>query len=363
MANISESGCADQDPLVSVIVPNYNHSRFLAERLSSIRNQTFKDYELIVLDDASSDESLSVISAELSDFSHQLIINERNSGSPCSQWLKGIQKARGRYVWIAESDDSCTPDFLDNMITLMNQGASLAYCRSKAINEQGNEINEDSIYWPDSIDSEQWKSAFEMENLRFCQRYLVNANVIPNASAVLFRLQSALSCLSIAPILQGLLFTGDWLFWIHYLANSSGRILFIPQDLSSFRTHSGTTRSSSTSAEKEALHIHEYCTAIDFIASHPIFEEQAGLKKRLLSSGWDWIYLEYLYRCKPNHLQRLTVQGLHGTLSTLMLSRLVLSSHLRKHYFPSASNRLNRILNWLETSEARIKALIKAALT
>ena len=86
MTGISELESADQLPLVSIIVPNYNHARFLPERLSSIRNQTFRDYELIVLDDASSDQSLSVIRAELADFPHQLIINEKNSGSPCNQW-------------------------------------------------------------------------------------------------------------------------------------------------------------------------------------------------------------------------------------------------------------------------------------
>ncbi len=111
MANVSDSESADQIPRVSIIVPNYNHACFLPERLSSIRNQTFKDYELIILDDASSDESINVIRSELADFPHQLIINEHNSGSPCSQWLKGIQQARGRYVWIAESDDSCSLDF------------------------------------------------------------------------------------------------------------------------------------------------------------------------------------------------------------------------------------------------------------
>jgi glycosyltransferase involved in cell wall biosynthesis len=362
MANVSDSESADQIPLVSIIVPNYNHARFLPERLSSIRNQTFQDYELIILDDASSDESLNVICSELADFPHQLIVNEHNSGSPCSQWLKGIQQARGRYVWIAESDDSCSLDFLACMIQLMDQGASLAYCRSEAINEQSNQITDNTTYWPDYIDSEQWKTAFTMANHRFCQRYLVNANVIPNASAVLFRLQPALHCFSIAPILQGLLFTGDWLFWIQYLTNSNGSIFFIPQEFSSFRTHAGTTRFSSCSAEKEALHIHEYCTTIDFIASLPIFKPLAGCKTRLFRSGWDWIYIEYFNRCKLNLLQRLTAQGLHGTLSTLILGRLVLSSHLRQHCFPSASKRLYRIKNWLEISEAHLKAWIKMAL-
>lgn len=362
MANSSDSESADQIPCVSIIVPNYNHACFLPERLSSIRNQTFKDFELIILDDASSDESLNVIRSELADFPHQLIINEHNSGSPCSQWLKGIQQAQGQYVWIAESDDSCSRDFLACMIQLMDQGASLAYCRSKAINELSNEITENSTYWPDCIDSEQWKTQFTMENHRFCHRYLVNANVIPNASAVLFRLEPALHCFSIAPILQGLLFTGDWLFWIHYLTNSSGSIFFIPQEFSSFRTHAGTTRFSSSSVEKEALHIHEYCTTIDFIVSLPIFKPLAGCKTMLFRSGWDWIYIEYFDRCKLNLWQRLRAQGLHGTLSTLILGRLVLSSHLRKHCFPSASKRLYRINNWLEISEARLKAWIKMAL-
>ena len=92
----SELEAAQHIPLVSIIVPNYNHANFLPERLSSIRNQTFSNYELIILDDASSDQSLSVIRAELADFPHQLIINKQNSGSPCSQWLMGIQQARGR---------------------------------------------------------------------------------------------------------------------------------------------------------------------------------------------------------------------------------------------------------------------------
>ena len=362
MAEINELGRANQAPLISVIVPNYNHARFLPERLSSIRNQSFKDYELIILDDASSDESLSVIRTELADFPHQLIVNERNSGSPCSQWLKGIQQARGRYVWIAESDDTCSHDFLLTMINLMDQGASLAYCRTRAIDEHSNEINDNSSYWPDYFDSEQWKSAFTMTNHDFCQRYVINANVIPNASAVLFRLAPALHSISIAPILQGLLFTGDWLFWIHYLVNSSGSIFFIPQKFSSFRTHAGTTRSSSTSAKKEALHIHEYCKAVDFITGHPVFKPQAKYKTRLFSSGWDWIYLEYFYRCNPSHLQLLTAHGLHGPLLALMPGRLMLSSHLREHYFPTAFKRFRHFQNWSKTASARIKGFIKATL-
>jgi cellulose synthase/poly-beta-1,6-N-acetylglucosamine synthase-like glycosyltransferase len=82
--NCLSSSTSQDAPLLSIIVPNYNHARFLPERFASIRRQTFTDYELIVLDDASTDDSVEVIRKELTGIPHQLISNEQNSGSPCN---------------------------------------------------------------------------------------------------------------------------------------------------------------------------------------------------------------------------------------------------------------------------------------
>ena len=73
-------------PLVSVIVPNYNYSRYLNSRIDSILAQTFSDYELILLDDASTDDSAQVLE-QYRDNEHvtHLIVNEKNSGSPRSE--------------------------------------------------------------------------------------------------------------------------------------------------------------------------------------------------------------------------------------------------------------------------------------
>ena len=120
---------SSQSPLVSIIVPNYNHAAFLGERLLSILSQTFQNFELIVLDDASSDDSLAVIREQLQDHPHQLFCNAVNSGQPCSQWLSGIKKASGRYIWIAESDDTCSPLFLERMVAHLEIGSVLAFCR------------------------------------------------------------------------------------------------------------------------------------------------------------------------------------------------------------------------------------------
>lgn len=92
--------------LVSIIIPNYNHAAFLQQRLNSVFQQTYQNFEVILLDDASTDASVAILN-EYKDHpkvSH-LVINERNSGSPFKQWQKGIALAKGEYVWIAESDD------------------------------------------------------------------------------------------------------------------------------------------------------------------------------------------------------------------------------------------------------------------
>lgn len=80
-----------QQPLVSVIVPNYNHAAFLKERMESILNQSYPHYEVIILDDHSTDASLEVIKEYAK---HpkvaQVIINETNCGSPFIQWQRGF---------------------------------------------------------------------------------------------------------------------------------------------------------------------------------------------------------------------------------------------------------------------------------
>src|SRR5262245_33958694 len=77
-------------PRVTIIVPNYNHARYLDLRLGSILGQTFRDFELLFLDDASTDESRRVFSAYVSDPRVRASFNDRNSGSPFRQWNRGI---------------------------------------------------------------------------------------------------------------------------------------------------------------------------------------------------------------------------------------------------------------------------------
>src|SRR6056297_1998510 len=102
-------------PLVSVIVPNYNHANFLPERVRSILAQTYQNIELIVLDDCSSDNSVDVIKSLIADISIPVRVhfNSVNSGNVFSQWQRGIDMAKGEFIWICASDDTCESDFLE----------------------------------------------------------------------------------------------------------------------------------------------------------------------------------------------------------------------------------------------------------
>src|SRR3954454_23268459 len=109
-------------PKVTVIIPSYNHARYLPRRLDSVLGQTFGDFEVLFLDDASSDGSRAVFEAHAasSDPRVRALFNESNSGSTFKQWNRGLREARGEYVWIAESDDYADQSLLAELVECLD---------------------------------------------------------------------------------------------------------------------------------------------------------------------------------------------------------------------------------------------------
>ena len=127
-------------PRVTVVTPNYNHARYLPQRLDSILNQTFRDFELIILDNASTDNSREVIESYTKDPRVRTIFNAENNGSTFKQWNLGLKHANGEYIWFAEADDYADPTLLKILVDRLDRHASvgLAYCQSWAIDADGN---------------------------------------------------------------------------------------------------------------------------------------------------------------------------------------------------------------------------------
>lgn len=220
-------------PLVSVVIPNYNYARYLPERIASVLRQTFTDYELILLDDASTDDSLDVMRActEACDHEVRIVPSETNSGSPFVQWMKGIRLARGKYVWIAEADDLAEPTLLETCVSLLEgcAGASICYVGSKLIDENGQQIRKDPNRWG-------WrrrKAYARHDGRAYAARNLYWKNYIINASAVVFRQSYALSLADSE--FQSLRYSGDWLFWFEMALQ--GDVIEVYQVLNAFRQH------------------------------------------------------------------------------------------------------------------------------
>jgi glycosyltransferase involved in cell wall biosynthesis len=227
------------EPLkVSVIIPNYNHSQFLKKRLDSVFEQKFQDFEVILLDDFSSDKSqITIEKYKNHNKVTHCIFNKVNSGSPFSQWKKGIELAKGEYIWIAESDDFADSTFLTEMVCLLDQNptAGLAYCQSHIVDEDSH-ILRDNYSWTDDLDVTRWRKQFKNKGLDEIQHFLSKKCTIPNASAVLIR-KSAIQIKDIQTQFKKM---GDWYLWISILKNHD--VVYTPKLLNYFRDTSYSTR-------------------------------------------------------------------------------------------------------------------------
>lgn len=223
-------------PLVSIIVPNYNHERYLQQRLESIFNQTYTNFEVILLDDCSTDCSLKILHeyAENPKVSH-CIFNETNSGNTFIQWNKGIALAKGDFIWIAESDDFCELNFLERVVQpLINDSqVVLSYCQSKKVNQEG-VITGNWITHTQDLDPTLFLNDFSMDSNVFIEEFLICRNVIPNASAVVFK-KSAVDIERHLEIAHYFRYCGDWIFYIKLIMNN--KVAFVKDSLNNFRYH------------------------------------------------------------------------------------------------------------------------------
>ncbi len=225
---------------VSVVVPNFNYGRYLRARLASIAGQDLPVYEVIVLDDASTDDSaerLMALRAEMSPLP-QLQLAAQNSGSVFRQWARGVALARGDYVWIAEADDLATPEFLSTLVPALQHDATLvmAYCQSRPMDADGVITAPDYAGWTESLSPDRWQAPYVCSGADEVRAALGVKNTIPNASAAVFRrdvlagvLRDHLDEIAAFPS------AGDWVTYLRVLQH--GRIRFDPLPGNLHRRH------------------------------------------------------------------------------------------------------------------------------
>ena len=130
-----------QEGLVSVIMPTYNCSRHLAESIDSILNQTYKNLELLITDDHSTDElTLSILRQYAEkDKRVDVLFLDSNKG-PGYARDQSIERARGRYIAFCDSDDRWFPDKLERQIAFMSEkNCALSYTSYIMVDDENNE--------------------------------------------------------------------------------------------------------------------------------------------------------------------------------------------------------------------------------
>jgi glycosyltransferase involved in cell wall biosynthesis len=268
-------------PKVSVVVPNYNHEVFLRRRLDSIYRQTYKNIEVILLDDASQDRSREILDEYASRYAEftRTIYNATNSGGAFRQWAKGIKASSGELIWIAESDDFCYDRFLEVLVRCFDDEAVLlAYGKSEFVDRNEAPIKYGFRDYLSGLSSpDRWNDAYVATAHQEVSTTLGVKNTIPNSSSALFRRPVEMPLLDDEAWLS-MRVAGDWVFYLHILRG--GKIAFAPDAINFFRRYEGST--AETTYEKE------------------IFYREVGMASRTVAALYN-VPIEVLEQCRKGY--------------------------------------------------------------
>lgn len=201
----------ERQPLVSVVIPCYNYGRFLDEAIASVRAQTLRDVEIIVVDDGSTDGVTHEVLGTLEETGDVILVRQENQGAPAAR-NAGLRLATGLYVCCLDADDTMEPTYLEKCVLLMegNAGVSLAYSWLRVTG------SEERIWRSESLD---------LDRLRYYNHVSISA---------VFRREAGLSgggfC---AAMREGY---EDWEFWLR-LGAEGHRGEVIPEPLVNYRRH------------------------------------------------------------------------------------------------------------------------------
>jgi glycosyltransferase involved in cell wall biosynthesis len=168
------SAAAASAPLVTVVTPVHNVATYIGEAVDSVLGQTFRNFEYLVIDDASTDDSAAVIKARAADDPRlRLLIQGQNQGVSAAR-NTGIREARGEYIAFLDGDDRWHPKLLERLVRLiqsLSPNVGAVFCRSRIMLENGTPV---FLQW-------QRAGRYDFDD------FLVSGNPARNGSSMLVR--------------------------------------------------------------------------------------------------------------------------------------------------------------------------------
>ncbi len=274
----------NSQPKVSVCIPVYNCQEFIAQAIDSVLQQTFSDFELLIVDNASTDETLSVI-ARYTDPRIRLLRNKSNIGVE-GNWNKAVTEARGEYVKLLPADDFLYPECLERQIKVLeapdNKSVSLVTCARQIVDPRGKEV----VIRKFLGGERKFKSQSAINRL-----VRAGTNLLGEPAAILFKRQF----LERTGKFNGAIgYVIDIDLWARILLY--GDLYTLPQTLCAFRLSSG-----SASLELATIQSKHYAMFINQLANDPRFNiqwkdrQQGILTSKFLGIARRLFYLFYVH--------------------------------------------------------------------
>ena len=220
-------------PIVSVLMPTLNYARFLPEAIESVLNQTLTDFELIIVDNGSTDETDDVVQRYLSDKRVRYYKNYEKGMA--GNWNKCIEYSKGKYLKFLCADDKFHPQLLKKFVAIMEAHPNVSLVTSYRENF-GRPATE-----KDARTFEAWRSRkYLQEGRKAILDTLHTFNWIGEPTAVMFRRSN----LGLGLFRTDLVWLCDWEMWLRHL--TVGDCYLIPEALSYIRKHPGSGTESLT---------------------------------------------------------------------------------------------------------------------
>ncbi|MBK9161531.1 MAG: glycosyltransferase [Nitrosomonadales bacterium] len=219
--------------MVSVVVPTHNRKELLSETLRSILHQTFRDFELIVVSDGSTDGTDEMVSS-IADTRVRLIRQEK-SGQPAKPRNTGIREARGKYVALCDDDDIWVQDKLAIQVDAMEHNGEVGLCYTNGQVLRNGVLGERPL------------NRRKIFNNHFYE--LLKGNVIPNSSVLIRRsVFDRVGFINTDPVWRGI---EDYEFWLRVAHEFP--LLYIDQPLIQYRVHSNNITFSRSLETRRAI--------------------------------------------------------------------------------------------------------------
>lgn len=268
----------------SVIIPNYNHATFLKQRIDSILDQAYSNFEIIILDDYSTDNSRNIIETYRGHkkISH-IIYNKKNSGSPFKQWKKGVELAKFDWIWIAESDDYSAASFLhEAALTIEKFPSTGVFYYDSYILDEADEssLKKFSEQKNKIFHTKKWNNSYFNAGINEINEYLKFDCTINNMSAVIF---SKKLFFNINEVLENFIYYGDWAFLLKAVSLSD--IYYCNKPMNYYRKHCQSHLNNKTSI---VISRHEY-----FKILRLLYYSKSIIGKKELLDHFSYNYLSF----------------------------------------------------------------------